>query len=92
MSSLEWRDRAYERTLEQVLAGLESRRRVDPSFSVCDAEGVLRDLYAQEGNDSGYQGMLQDAIIEATIAAHEEFIEAWKAEPPDAGANERSCT
>jgi len=40
----------------------------------------LRHLYIQEGNDWCSRGMLQDAILAATIAAHEEFIEEWRKE------------
>jgi len=80
MASLEWRDRAYEESLENTLAGLEARRKVDPSFTIEEAEGTLRHLYIQEGNDWCSRGMLQDAILAAQIAAHEQFIEAWKRE------------
>jgi hypothetical protein len=79
LASLDWRDRAYDETLEAVLAGLEERRKIDPSFSIDDAEGVLRHLYIQEGNDWSARGLLQDAVLAATIAAYEEYIEAWKA-------------
>lgn len=80
MSSIEWRDRAYEQSLESTLAGLEARRGIDPSFAIGDAEGTLRHLYIQEGNDWCSRGMLQDAVLAAQIAAHEQFIEAWKKE------------
>ena len=80
MASLEWRDRAYEESLETTLSGLEQRRRIDSSFTIEDAEGTLRHLYVQEGNDWASRGMLQDAILAAQIAAHEQFIEAWKRE------------
>jgi hypothetical protein len=80
LSSIEWRDRAYEQSLESTLAGLEARRKIDPSFAIEDAEGTLRHLYIQEGNDWCSRGMLQDAVLAAQIAAHEQFIEAWKKE------------
>jgi hypothetical protein len=80
LSSIEWRDRAYEQSLESTLAGLEARRKIDPSFTIEDAEGTLRHLYIQEGNDWCSRGMLQDAVLAAQIAAHELFIEAWKKE------------
>jgi hypothetical protein len=76
---LEWRDRAYEETLESVLAVLETRKKSDPSFSLDDAEAVLKHLYIQEGNDQGAHGPLQDATSAAVIAAYEEFINLWKA-------------
>jgi hypothetical protein len=91
VSALEWRDRAYEETLESVLNGLETRRMRDPSFSMEDAEGALKSLYVQEGNDWCSRGMLQDAILAATIAAHEQFIASWEAEsaPSDRSSHER---
>jgi hypothetical protein len=78
LAPLPWRDRAYEETLEGVLAGLESRRRVDPGFELADAEGTLKHLYIQEGNDWCSRGLLQDAVLAATIAAYEQFIASWK--------------
>ncbi len=80
MAAIEWRDRAYEETIEAVLSALETRRRADPAFSLGDAEGVLRHLYVREGNDDGSRGMLRDAVLAATIAAYEQFIGSWKAE------------
>lgn len=80
MSIEEWRERKYEETFEGELAGLATRRRIDPSFTIDDAEGTLRHLYIQEGNDQGGRGSLQDAILGATIAAYEQFIDAWRKE------------
>jgi hypothetical protein len=80
LSSIEWRDRAYEDSLETTLSGLEARRKADPSFTIADAEGTLRHLYILEGNDWCSRGMLQDAVIAAQIAAHEQFIESWRNE------------
>jgi hypothetical protein len=82
LSSLEWLDRAYSDSFDSALAGLEARRRTDPRFSVGDAEGVLHHLYIQEGHDLGARGLLQDAVLGATIAAHEQFIDEWRATSP----------
>jgi hypothetical protein len=93
VSSPEWRDRAYHDAFERTLTGLGARRRVDPSFTVEDAEGVLRNLYVQEGNDWIGRGLLQDAVLEATIAAYEHYIAEWRAEnaPPTGEAHERGA-
>jgi hypothetical protein len=80
LSTVEWRDRRYEETLESVLAALATQRKIDPSFTADDAEGTLRHLYIQEGNDQGARGPLQDAILGATIAAYEQFIDMWRKE------------
>jgi hypothetical protein len=76
----DWRERKYSETLEGELAGLAARRKIDPSFTIEDAEGTLRHLYIQEGNDQGARGPLQDTVIAATIAAYEQFIDAWRKE------------
>ncbi len=88
MSSLDWRDRAYDEAFERTISGLEARRRADPAFSIGDAEGVLKHLYVQEGNDWTGRGLLQDAVLAATIAAHEHYIEEWKAESEPSGRRE----
>jgi hypothetical protein len=85
LSSLEWRERAYEEAYERTIAGLDARRRADPAFAAEDAEGVLRHLYNQEGLDMGSRGPAQEAALAATIAAYEHYISEWRAEsaPPD---------
>jgi hypothetical protein len=80
LSSTDWRDRAYDDNFASTYNGLEARRRIDPSFTVEDAEGTLRHLYILDGNDQGARGPLQDAILEAQIAAHERFIDEWRKE------------
>ncbi|MDR3324864.1 MAG: hypothetical protein LBS82_02585 [Spirochaetaceae bacterium] len=75
-----WRDELYEQTLSDELAGLERRRKNDPRCTVSDVEGTLKHLYTMEGADWLGRGEVQDAHLSATIAAHERFIAAWKAE------------
>ncbi len=91
MSSIEWRERVYDENFEAVLRALEARRKADPCFGVEDAEGILRALYVQEGNDDGSRGMLNDAVLAAPIAAHEQFISIWKAEAADAARTGDEC-
>ncbi len=76
----EWLESRYAETLEGELARLAARRKVDPSFTIEDAEGTLRHLYIRDGNDQDARGPLQDAVIGATIAAYEQFIDAWRTE------------
>jgi hypothetical protein len=77
-SSSEWRDIKYAETFEEELRGLERRRASDPSCTIADLEGTLRNLYIMDGADLGGRGDVQDIILAATIAAYEHFIEAWK--------------
>ena len=78
-ASQEWRDITYTETFEQELRGLERRVKADPSCTIADIEGILRNLYIMEGADWGGRGDVQDTIMAATIAAYEHFIAAWKA-------------
>lgn len=87
----DWRDAKYDEVFHDTLRSLEMRRQNDASFSIADAEGVLKHLYIQDGNDWGGRGDLQDTILAATIAAYESFIAEWKAAPPRPGQEEKQC-
>lgn len=80
MSTTDWRDKAYSETLDNLVANLERRRKIDPSFTLAEAKGVLTHLYVQEGNDMLGRGELGDTILRAQIAAHETFIHSWEKE------------
>ncbi len=77
----DWREVKRHEVFESTLRGLERRRAVDPAFAKSDAEGTLRHLYIQEGNDWVGRGELQDIILEASIAAYEHFIAEWDRVP-----------
>jgi hypothetical protein len=79
-SSIEWKDRKYAETFEDELRGLERRRAADPTCTITDLEGILKHLYIMDGQDWLGRGGVQDAVMAATIAAYEHFIESWKAE------------
>lgn len=81
---VEWREEKYREIYESNLKGLERRRERDPEFGLADAEGTLRHLYIQSGNDQDGRGELQAIVMEATIAAYEAFLAAWRAERPKA--------
>lgn len=78
--SLDWQDAKYRETYEQELVGLERRRERDPGFTIAELEAQLAHLYTMDGNDWVGRGLLQDTIMAATLAAHESFLERWKAE------------
>jgi hypothetical protein len=75
-----WRTALYEKALNEELTGLERRRENDPRCTVADVEGTLKHLYTMDGADWLGRGEVQDVHLSATIAAHEQFIAAWKAE------------
>lgn len=79
-SAMSWREEKYDEVFESALRGLRRRSAVDPSFGLADAEGALKHLYVQDGNDQGGRGDLQDIVLAATIAAYEHYIAEWKAE------------
>jgi hypothetical protein len=79
--SVEWRDAKYGEVFDQEIRGLERRRRSDPRCTVADLEGILRHLYVMDGADWYGRGGVQDVSMAATIAAYEDFIARWRAEP-----------
>jgi hypothetical protein len=79
-SSTEWQDKKYAETFESELRGLERRRAADPNCTIADVEGTLKHMYIMDGSDWLGRGVVQDAVMAATIAAYEHFIASWKAE------------
>ncbi len=78
--STQWIDEKYQEVFEDELTGLQRRRERDPSCTVADLEGVLKNLYIMDGNDWIGRGQVQDTTLSATIAAYEHFIAEWKKE------------
>jgi hypothetical protein len=91
MSATDWRDAKYDEVFAGTHRGLERRRMNDACFSIGDAEGVLKHLYIQDGNDWIGRGELQDTILSATIAAYESFIAEWKAAGQRPSEQESTC-
>ncbi len=86
-SALELQEKKYEETFEQEVRGLERRRAYDPTCTVEDLDGILQNLYKMEGADWTGRGELQDAILQATIAAYEHVIAEWRTEEAAPGAD-----
>ena len=78
--SVDWRDLKYNTTFDQEILALQNRRNHDPSCTVEDLEGVLKDLYIMSGSDLGE---IMNLSLTAAIAAYEHFIAQWKAERSD---------
>lgn len=73
-----WIDEKFRQVFEEETRGLERRKSNDPSCSLTDLEGILKNLYIMDGNDWVGRGQVQDTTLSATIAAYEQFIEEWK--------------
>ena len=78
--STAWRSVKYGEVFEEELRGLNRRRAYDPKLKREDVEKLLKNLYIMDGADWGGRGELQDIVMAATIAAHEQFIDEWKKE------------
>ena len=76
----QWIEEKYKQVFEEELLGLERRRAHDPSCTIADIEGILKNLYIMDGNDWIGRGQVQDTTLSATIAAYEHFISEWKKE------------
>ena len=77
-ASTDWRDEKFNEVFDENMVGLERRRKISPGFTLSELEGIIKALYVQEGNDWVGRGELQDIVLHATIAAHEQFLEKWK--------------
>lgn len=73
-------DERYRQVFEEELTGLTRRRERDPSCTVADLRGILRNLYITEGNNWEGRSEILQAAISATIAAYEYFIAEWDKE------------
>ena len=78
MSSIEWKEKAYDDAYSKTLVSLARKRSEDAAYSLDDARGVLKHLYIQDGNDWVGRGELQDIVMQATIDAYERFIAEWE--------------
>ncbi len=78
--TIEWQADKYKTVYEEELRFLERRRANDTSCTIKDVQGILKNLYIQEGNNQDGRGPVQDIVLSATIAAYEFFIEDWKKE------------
>jgi hypothetical protein len=78
VSSIEWKEKAYDDAYSKTLVSLARKRSEDAAYSLDDARGVLKHLYIQDGNDWVGRGELQDIVMQATIDAYERFIAEWE--------------
>ena len=76
--STDWMETSYQENYEKELRGLRRRLESDPSCSINDLQGTLKNLYILEGSDWLGRGELQRITLSATIAAYEAIIEELK--------------
>ena len=88
MASTDWREQKREEVFESMLKGLQNRRRIDPEFTLGDAQSALEHQYILDGNDWLGRGELGDIVTSATIAAYELFIAEWRAEITRSSTNQ----
>jgi len=74
---MDYREKLYEDTFNNVCKEMRHRRQNDPQFSKEELEGVLRSLYVDQGNDWVGRGEVRDLINEATISACELVLSEW---------------
>jgi len=75
-----WKDVKFNDIFEEVIRGLELRRKSDPDCKIEELENILNNLYIRDGADYEGPGNVQKINTSATIAAYEHFIAEWKAE------------
>ena len=73
-SSSDWKDASYQKNYEDELRHLQRRLASDPSCSIEELEGTLKNLYIMDGSDWLGRGEVQTISLAATIAAHEVII------------------
>jgi len=76
--SSDWRELSYRENYEKELLGLRRRLASDPSCTVEDLEGTLKNLYIMDGADWLGRGEVQSISLAAVIAAYETLIEELK--------------
>ncbi len=70
----------YEETYASMVAHLQARRSEDPSFTIDQLRGYLKEAVTRQGNDWIGGGVLFDATQAAIVAAHEAVLAEWQAE------------
>lgn len=73
-------DEVYRQAFDDELLGLRRRRENDPTCTIDDIEGILKNLYIMDGNNWDGRGETTQLGLSATIAAYEHFIAEWKKE------------
>jgi len=82
-----WMDDAYKDAFETEVRGLERRCANDPSCTLDQLKGTLKNLYVFQGNNWDGRGQVYELGLSATIAAYEFFIsELEKKERSDPAA------
>lgn len=68
----------YKAVFESTCHYLRQRIENDPDFTIEQLEGALRNACIRQGNDWIGYGVLQEAVNNAIVAAHEQVLADWK--------------
>ena len=75
---MDWKEQKYDETFEEVVAAMERRRLLDPSFSIADLEAILHAQYVNQDHDWEGRGAAFEIKQQATIDAYEHLLRKWK--------------
>ena len=76
---MDWKEQKYDETFDEVVATMEMRRQLDPSFGLTDLEAILHAQYVNQGHDWEGRGASFEIRQKATIDAYEHLLRKWKA-------------
>lgn len=75
-----WRDLAYNNKFDSTVKFIRNMRSTDSTFTLNDLEGMLQSEYDREGLAWDGRGEVMEIAIQATIAAMQQEVVAWKKE------------
>ena len=73
------KEQKYDNTFDEVVAAMERRRHLEPSFGAADLEAILHAQYVNQDHDWEGRGAAFEIRQQATIDAYEHLLRKWKA-------------
>jgi hypothetical protein len=75
-----WRDLAYNNKFDSTVKFIRNMRNNDPTFTLKELEAMLQSEYDRQGLAWDGRGEVVEIAIQATIAAMQQEVVAWKKE------------
>lgn len=75
-----WRDLAYNNKFDSTVKFIRNMRTTDPTFTLKELEAMLQSEYDRQGLAWDGRGEVVEIAIQATIAAMQQEVVAWKKE------------